>query len=675
MQLLIPMITLAAVLPAVVFVIFTTSYEQEIYSQNEGQASLMAEEIATFMDGAYHVNEVLADNPSILTMDTSVQTPILEQCVERNPYLDQIYIQGTDGMQTGRSSGELADRSTRWWFQQMMEQPEAFISKSYYSVATGMPCASVFFPMYQGSALAGIYAADLKLDFLQDLIGKYSSEAEGRISFVIDGEGVVVAHPDLKQVEEQYDYKGRTRTVSIKDEAGNPVMDEAGNIKTEQHPLDLSTDMDKVVADAMAGSRGSRKIGFEGDAYYASYTAVPLPGSSDSWSLITLQERGAAMAVARRMLAAAAILSLAAVAAAVVVVGFLARRLAMPVVSITGLMKGAADGDFSAQAPETSQDEVGALARSYNTMSGRISGALMRIRGFTADLLECSDNLQALAADISSVGYTMKEISDGTTVQSSQVGQAAGQMSRLEGQFGELKEKSVDLLHVAEQTMRSGEEGRGCIKELEAQNRQVEHNVGRSCAQMKVVKEHSLQISEIVGTMKNIASETELLALNASIEAARAGEHGKGFSVVAESIGKLAADASKAAADIGDMVAGFCKDMDSIAAQVDDVREITAAQIQAAQKAGEVFLSFQEAAGQTSSFAADMDSMIGNMYEIDRFVADALQRISDIAKKAEGLSGEVSVSLDEKLKEVQNSAESITGVSSGLEQEMAKFKL
>ena len=55
-----------------------------------------------------------------------------------------------------------------------------------------MPCTSIFFPMYREGKLVGIYAADLKLDFLQSLIGEYSHEKDGRISFVIDGEGAVV---------------------------------------------------------------------------------------------------------------------------------------------------------------------------------------------------------------------------------------------------------------------------------------------------------------------------------------------------------------------------------------------------------------------------------------------------------------------------------------------------
>ena len=209
-QLLLPMIAivcaLAVCLTGVIAAIFVKSYEGEIYGRSQDKSQLVSGNIATFLDGAYEVTEELSVNPSILTMQTEVQTPILEDCVKRNPYLELLYIQGKDGMQTGRSSGELADRSTRWWFIQTMEEQKSFISKSYYSVNTGMPCASIFFPMYQESELAGIFAVDLKLDYLQSLIEEFSDVEHGEYSFVIDGEGVVVAHPDSVQIEELYNY-------------------------------------------------------------------------------------------------------------------------------------------------------------------------------------------------------------------------------------------------------------------------------------------------------------------------------------------------------------------------------------------------------------------------------------------------------------------------------------
>ncbi len=263
-QLLFPLIAivcaLAVCLTGIIAVIFTKTYEDEIYSRGRDKSLLVSNDIATFLDGAYGITEELSVNPSILTMKTEVQTPILTDCVNRNPYLELLYIQGTDGMQTGRSSGELADRSTRWWFVQTMEEQKAFISKSYYSVNTGMPCASIFFPMYKDRKLTGIFAVDLKLDYLQSLIEEFSDMEQGEYSFVIDGEGVVVAHPDSTQIEELYNYRLMTKTVSKKDEAGQPLLDADGGIITEEQSITVSEDYQKIISEVMAGNSGSRKI-------------------------------------------------------------------------------------------------------------------------------------------------------------------------------------------------------------------------------------------------------------------------------------------------------------------------------------------------------------------------------------------------------------------------------
>lgn len=674
-QLLVPMIALAIALPAAVLFLFTASYEQEIYDRNSQLTHLIAGEVSGFMDQAYHVNEELSDNPSILTMDTKVQTPILQKCVERNDYLDQIYIQGTDGMQTGRSAGELADRSARWWFTQVLNEQEPFVSKSYYSVATGMPCASVFFPMYEQGVLKGIYAADLKLDFLQDLIGEHSDEADGRSCFVIDGEGVVVAHPQQVQIEEQYNYKEKTRTVSVKDAAGNPTLAADGSIVTEQLAFDISGDMEQVIGDVMAGSSGSRKISYDGEAYYASYETILLQGKSDSWSLVTLQKKSAAMAMVYRMAAAAAAISLAAAAAVAFIVLHLARRLTLPVISISGLMKDASEGDFSVPAAESSQNEVGQLAKSYNIMAGRISGVLLHMQDFTKDLLHCSGHLQAMESKVRAISDSMQGISDGTAAQTVEVNQVVEQVALLEEWFADLKRKSGELLQEAEHTIQSGENGIKSIRELEARNNEVTGSLMQSYEKISLLKEHSSNISEIVRAIGSISSETELLALNASIEAARAGEHGRGFAVVAESIGKLASDSTKAASDIEKKMEEFCGDIAGIVGQTENLKQMMEAQVKAVQKTEEIFFDFTRTTEQTGNFAADMDGLIEEMYEIDRRIVGSAQRICEISKTAEELSGEAAASMEEELKGIQSGVESLTAVSGAMEQEMGKFKL
>ncbi len=117
-----------------------------------------------------------------------------------------------------------------------------------------------FFPMYQNEELLGIFAVDLKLDYLQGLVEEFSDLDHGECSFVIDGEGVVVAHPDSVQIEEQYNYSTLTKTVSRKDEAGNPMTDKDGNIITEEQEFTLSKDVQQVMTQVMSGNSGKHDV-------------------------------------------------------------------------------------------------------------------------------------------------------------------------------------------------------------------------------------------------------------------------------------------------------------------------------------------------------------------------------------------------------------------------------
>ena len=678
-QLLIPMMTvicaLAVALVVVILVIVTTSYEKDIYSQNQDLSGLLADQISSFMDGAYSLNQALAENPSVLTMDTEIQTPILEQCVANNSYLDLLYIQGTDGMQTGRSSGELADRSTRWWFTQTMSDKVPFISKSYYSVATGATCTSIFFPMYSDEEMIGVYAADLKLDFLQNLIGEYSDEEDGKISFVIDGEGAVVAHPDITQIEELYNYKDLTKTVSVKDSAGNSVTDADGNIVTEESSLEVSDGFKQVIADVMAGKSGSTKISYDGTTYYASYTTIPLSGESDPWSLITLHKKSAAMAMVNDLLIITIIISLVVIAVAIFIVIYLARKLTTPVVSMTELMKEASEGDFSLKADVSSQNEVGQLAKSFNVMAEKIFGVLVRMMDSTKGLLECSDKLQDVEADVVNLSSSLNEITNGTERQTADVNNVVVRMGEMEDKFRELKSKSGNLLDEAEHTIISGKEGAKGIDQLQEQSGYVEKNVDLSYEKIKTLETHSSKISDIIDTINNISEETGLLSLNASIEAARAGEHGKGFAVVAESIGKLAAESSAATANIQSIIEELCSDIGDTVSNIEEVKKAVMAQIQATQTVKKIFLDFKNLAEQTSGSVNEIDELIEEMYKIDRSIVEAAQNIRDISQKNEDLSEEVARSLDEELKDIQSSVQSLATISGEFEQEMTKFKL
>lgn len=666
-QLLMPMILMVTVLAIVLSLsivgMVSKSYEKEIYEQNQDKAELIAGKISAFMDGVFSMTEELAVNPSILMMDTAVQTPILEDCVERNSYLELLYVQGADGMQTGRSSGELADRSTRWWFTQTMEQKTSFVSKSYYSASTGMPCASIFFPMFQGSDILGIFGVDIKLDFLQSVIDQFSDSDGKKYSFVIDGEGVVVAHPDSTQIEELYNYATMKKTVSSKDANGNVLTDADGNIIEEEQEVLLSEDYKKVIEAVMGGNSGSAKIKNEGENYYVSYAPIPLKGESDSWSVITMHKASDAMSMVYRIILMSVFIALVVLIVAVYIINRLARKLTAPVISLTQLVASVAEGDFSERADETEENELGTLARCFNQMSERISNTLENMNTFSSEVVQSSDKLTEIEEKTDRVNDAVREIKEGTGHQNTQVNEVVDKASELEDMFGSLKEKNSELLNNVRRTLESGKSGSETVVELERQNELTTEIMTDSYHKIVALEEQSRKISSIVETINGISSQTSLLALNASIEAARAGEHGRGFSVVAESIGKLAKDSGEATGNIEVIINGLCGDIEETVKNLETINEVITNQTGAVAKVQKTFEDFTVLAEHTENVVGDMGILVGMMNDINQNMVHSVEQIRKISESTDEITDEVVKELEVQLEAISHVSQRVNALS------------
>lgn len=681
-QLLLPMVAIvcamAAALVTIILSVFSQSYEKEVYQRSEEKSNLMAGEIRTFLDGAYGITEELAVNPSILTMDTQIQTPILEDCVNRNTYLELLYIQGTDGMQTGRSGGTLADRSTRWWFIEVMEEQKPFISKSYYSVNTGMPCASIFFPMYRNGQLIGVFAADLKLDYLQTLIETYSDTENGEYSFIIDGEGVVVAHPDSVQIEEQYNYKTLIKTVSDKNTDGTVKKDADGNIITKEEPFELSEEYSALISGVMAGNSGSAKIKNVDGEYYVSYTPIEVKGESDSWSILTVKKSSDAMALVNNFIVIAVGISIVAILVAVIIITMLARKLTTPIVKLTQLIGDASEGNFTVRADENSQNELGTLAKSFNNMTQKVADILSKITTFTGQVVQSGGQMKVLEECNSDIQEKIDEITKGAAGQTQDAEKVVVRAAELEEKFQELAEKGRGMAQDAKNTQDSSVAGEAVIEELHEHSGQTALMMEESYQRIMALNEQSQKISNIVNTINEISSQTSLLALNASIEAARAGEAGRGFAVVAESIGKLASDSGNATADIEKIIQSLCTEISGTVGTIEKIKDSFQIQAKAVGKVEDTFADFKGLADTTLTNVDDINELIEQMHKLDRSMVHAAERIRDISHNTADLSENMVVTLESQTESISQVAERIanlTKVSEEVERDMTKFQL
>ncbi len=256
-------------------------------AQNE--SAHMGNIVENVISGAYNLGLEFSETPDILSLDAEKGTPLLVNAAKNNTYMELLYSVDTNGMQKVRSIGEPADRSTRWWFQQMQEEKQAFVSKSYFSATTKVPCTSIFYPMYNNGEYIGMFGIDLKLDYIQSLMQKYADSESDSYTFIIDGDGVVIAHPDDSYVSTFTNFKTLTYNVPKKDAEGN-IVKENDTVVEVQETFDVAENFKTTIAEVMDKKSGSRIISIDDKLYFAGYSPISLPGISDSWSVITVSK-------------------------------------------------------------------------------------------------------------------------------------------------------------------------------------------------------------------------------------------------------------------------------------------------------------------------------------------------------------------------------------------------
>ena len=645
-------------------------------------ANTIADSVGAFMDKAYVLTEHLANDKDIKAFDGEAQQRELVGTVQRHPYFDLLFIQGTDGMQTARSSGNLGDRSNRWWFIQMVAEKKPFVSKSYYSVTGNKPVTSIFLPIYdEAQTFVGIMGADLSLDALQAVVEKYSSADS--YAYIIDGEGVVIAHPDKLQVSELYNYKTHEKTVQIRDTQGNVVKDEKGNEKTEVQPITIPGKLKEITEKVLMGESGIEEYkDMEGESVISAYKSIQLPGQSTPWAVITVEKKANALAMINAMQQRNLLMAGAIMLVVILITYFVAKSISKPITGLMVLMEKASKGDLSVKSSYQSNNELGKLSESFNRMMTGMSSFIREIQQTAAQVSGTSDMLASTTEDtaksIEEVAKTISEVANGANDQASEAEKGAAAVQRLSVELDSMAAHILGSSKSSNQVQQANQKGLEAIHVLEEKTKENNRVALKVVDVVESLSQKANTIGEIAQTITSISEQTNLLALNAAIEAARAGDAGRGFAVVAEEVRKLAENSAQSSNNVKNIIATIQQDIEKAQQTMKDAEVVVSAQNNAVNHTRETFSVIDQGVEGIIDKIEEISQSLNQVMESRNRVMAVIEQVSAVSEETAAAAQEVSAATEQQnaaTEQVSSLAEEMNEMAKRMEAAIKTFRI
>jgi methyl-accepting chemotaxis protein len=280
---------------------------------------------------------------------------------------------------------------------------------------------------------------------------------------------------------------------------------------------------------------------------------------------------------------------------------------------------------------------AGDLTMEVHVQSGDRDSMLAAIREMQAKLREVVMSIQTEVHSVSSTAGQLSTSAQQVAESSRQQAEAASSMAAA------VEEMTVSINHVSERSEEASrisshsgdlsQSGADVIHGVAAEMQNIEGSVKSSSVIIGALEKQSGQITEIVNVIREIADQTNLLALNAAIEAARAGEQGRGFAVVADEVRKLAERTSSSTQEIAEMVQEIQNGTRSAVASMESGVEQAGIGVDLANKAGDSILGIRSEAVRVVEVVADITNALREQAVASGDIARNVEHIAQMAEE------------------------------------------
>ena len=647
---LVPVITLT-IISMVISIDQTKSAADEV---NSAQAALVSQEIETICASNIEALRSFAASPIVIEYlengepDEAKEAEILKQMLVVDANMNDgnsTALSDATGEQRVRTIGKLVNVAEREYFKEPMGGAPYYVSDLIISKSTGTAITTISVPVIgsDGSRI-GIVQRNYDCGVLHDKLAAEVTQDRQEI-VMVDRTGTVVAHS--------------LREVNVED----PEMQ-------DQNPFYTDSRGDKTEGNYIAP--------FAGDTWVISWEKIP----SSEWVVASCRVQEVALASAYKTALMQGIIGIIFIAAGIVVAYIFSGSITKPLTAVEESLGALSNGEFKkAGGYDKRSDELGSIINNTNNVVDKLDDIVGSIVKSANNVDNASNGLASMSDQISgnaiSVSDAVQDIASGASRQAEELQTASHNMSKIESAIANVQSSTAELETITSRMQDESKESAERLSELRQTSETMNSAINGIAEKIGATSDAVERINGMVEAITTIASQTNLLSLNASIEAARAGEAGRGFAVVAEEIGKLALDSNQSAESIRKEMESLLSESQEAVGMADRVQKNNTAQQEVIEATFDSVSKMIEDIEETSAGVTTITENARACVTAKDDIADIISSLSGISEQNAASTEETGASTQElsaTVETLSESAGSLKEVSAALLSEMSFFK-